>query len=146
MNKKITILLTSLLIFFNACEDADINSENSSLKKYEKKELTPIKEEDKSNSTNDLLKSMGFDFNEKKISIDFNKTDNFFHKIEIEMHGKVEKIERKIKNSEINLTKDIGIEFTKDKIGIDLNKTRNMLQGINSLIKDIVLDINNSMN
>lgn len=89
---------------------------------------------------------MGFDFNAEKVEIDINKTDQFFKQIEIEMHSKAKEIEQKIKNREINFSKDIGIEISDNKIGIDLNKTRNMLQGINSLIKDIVLDINHSTN
>ena len=136
MIKNSTLLFTSLLILFSACGESSINSEKELLKKEEKQKNLVPKEHEKPKTTDDLLKSMGFDF---------NKTSHFFEQIEIEMHGKAEEIEKKITNAEINFTKGIGIEFTDDKIGIDLNKTRNMLQEINILLKDIVLDINHSV-
>ncbi len=145
MIKNSTLLFTSLLIFFSACEESSINAEKERLKKEEKQELIPQKEQEKPKTANDLLKNMGFDFNGEKVNIDINKTNHFFEQMEIEMHGKAEEIERKITNADINFTKGIGIELTDDKIGIDLNKTRNMLQEINSLVKDIVLDINHTI-
>ena len=146
MTKKTTLLFTSLLILFSACGESSISSEKEPLQKEEKQEKLIPKEQEKPKATDNLLKSMGFDFNGEKVLIDINKTSHFFEQIEIEMHGKAEEIERKITNAEINFTKGIGIELTGEKIGIDLNKTRNMLQEINSLIKDIVLDINNTTN
>jgi len=145
MIKNSTLLFTSLLIFFSACGESSINSEKELLQKEKKLEETPKKEQAKPKASNDLLKNMGFDFNGEKVLIDINKTSHFFEKMEIEMHGKAEEIERKITNAEINFTNGIGIELTDDKIGIDLNKTRNMLQEINILVKDIVLDINHTI-
>ena len=142
MIKKSILLFTSLLILFSACEESSINSKKEFVKKQEN--LVP-KEHEKPKTTEDILKKMGLDFNEEKVVIDMNKTNHFFEQIEIEMHGKAEEIERKVNNAEINFTKGIGIELTDDKIGIDLNKTRNMLQEINSLVKDIVLDINHTI-
>jgi len=146
MIKKSTLLFTSLLILFSACGDSNINSEKEPLENEEKLEKLLPKKPEKAKTADDLLKNMGFDFNGEKVLIDINKTSHFFEQIEIEMHGKAEEIERRITNAEINFTKGIGVELTGDKIGIDLNKTRNMLQEINSLIKDIVLDINNTTN
>jgi len=142
MIKKSTLIFTSLLILFSACEDSRIESEKKPLGKEET--LIP-KEAKKPKTTDDLLKNMGFDFSDEKVLIDINKTNHFFEELEIEMNGKKKEIEKKITNAEINFTKGIGIEVTGDKIGIDLNKTRNMLQDINSLVKDIVLDINHSI-
>jgi len=141
--KKTTLLFTSLLILFLGCEE---NLTESEKKSFEKENLIEKKEPKSHRSSTDLLKDMGFDFNQQKVEIDINKTDNFFKKIEIEMHSKAEEIERKIENAEIDFKKNIGIEISENKIGIDLNKTRNMLQDINSLIKDIVLDINTTTN
>jgi len=142
MIKKSTIVFTSLLILFSACGDSEKEHDKKPL---EKEEILLEKEAKKPKTTDDLLKNMGFDFDEKKVLIDINKTSHFFEQLEIEMHGKAKEIERKITNAEINFTKGIGIEVTGDKIGIDLNKTRNMLQEINILVKDIVLDINHSI-
>ena len=141
MNKKSILLFSSLLIFFTACGDTSIDS----IKEEKKKENLTPQEPEKEKSSNNLLKEMGFDLSEKKVAIDINKTNHFFEQLEIEMHGKVDEIERKIDNAEINFTKGIGIEITEDKIDIDLNKTRNMLQEINLLMKDIFLDTNHTI-
>ena len=142
MNKKSILLFTSLLIFFTACEEGAISSQKEALEK-EKTELKT--EPTKANEADDLLKKLGFDLSEEKVLIDINKTSHFFEQLEIEMHGKVDEIEKKIDNAEINFTKGIGIEITGNKIGIDLNKTRNMLQEINILMKDILLDGNHTI-
>ena len=146
MNQKMILLFTSLLIFFTACGDEAINSEIKEFKGDKNAEVLTPKEPDEYKGVDDLLKKMGLDLSEKKIAIDINKTNNFFEQLEIEMHGKVEKIEKQIENAEINFTKGIGIEITEDKIGIDLNKTRNMLQEINILMKNIILDTNHTIN
>jgi hypothetical protein len=145
MIQKSTLLFTSLLILFSACGENAIESEKKPFEELSKEGKIVQKEDKTAKTTDDLLKNMGFDFNGEKVLIDMNKTSHFFEKIEIEMHGKAQEIERKITNAEINFTKGIGIELTDDKIGIDLNKTRNMLQEINILVKDIVLDINNTI-
>ena len=146
MNRNLILLFTSLLIFFTACENELINSKTETIENNKKVEALTPKETLKAKTPNDLLKEMGLDLSESKISIDINKTNNFFEQLEIEMHGKVKKIEKQIENAEINFTKNIGIEVSKDKIGIDLNKTRNMLQEINILMKDILLDVNHTVN
>ena len=91
-----------------------------------------------------LLEALGFDVQNQKISIDINKTTNFFKRMEIEMHGKADEIQSKIKQADINLSRDIGISFDSEKIGIDLNKTKNMFQEINILLKEVLLDKNSS--
>jgi len=141
MNRNLILLFTSLLIFFTACGDIAIESNNKEIKEEKKVEIPTDKEFEVSS---DLLKNMGFDLREESLSIDINKTNNFFKQLEIEMHGKVDEIERKIENAEINFTKGIGVEISENKIGIDLNKTRNMLQEINIFMKDILLDDNNT--
>jgi len=145
MNKKYILLFTSLLIFFTACENEDVDSKKELIAEEKKVEALTPKEAKKPTTPNDLLKEMGFDLSEKRVAIDINKTSHFFEQLEIEMHGKADEIERKIENAEINFTKGIGIEVSKDKIGIDLNKTRNMLQEINILMKDILLDGNHTI-
>jgi hypothetical protein len=145
MNKNLILLFTSLLIFFTACSDDAVDSKSEELQGEKKVESLTPKEATKPKGANDLLKDMGFDLGETKVAIDINKTSHFFEQLEIEMHGKVDEIERKIENAEINFTKGIGIEVTKDKIDIDLNKTRNMLQEINILMKDILLDGNHTI-
>ena len=94
----------------------------------------------------DLLKELGFDLENEKISIDINKTTNFFKKMEIEMHGKADEIQHKIERADINFTRDIGIVFSDEKVEIDLNKTKNMFQQLNILMKELLVDKNSSKN
>ena len=146
--KATKLLLISLLLLMYGCGDNEASKEVTHSIENDKEKLRPTTpvEPTKAKTAHDLLKDMGFDFNGEKVSIDMNKTTNFFEKMEIEMHGRAEEIERKIEQADINFTKGVGIDITENRIGIDLNQTRNMLQQLNSLVKDIVLDINNTMN
>jgi len=92
----------------------------------------------------DLLKELGLNIENEKISFDINKTTDFFKKMEIEMHGKADKIQSKIERADINFTRDIGINFSNEKVEIDLNKTKKMFQQINILMKEVLLDGNSS--
>ena len=94
--------------------------------------------------TKDLLRELGLDIQNQKISFDINKTTNFMKQMEIEMHGKADEIQHKIEKADINFTRDIGINFTDEKLEIDFNKTRNMFQQINILMKEVLLDKNSS--
>jgi len=139
MIRKTTLLFISLLTFMTGCGETIDSAPVEKEKKEEKQHPQETK------TANDLLKSMGLDFNQEKIVIDMNKTSHFFEQIEIEMHGKAVEIERKIEHAEINFSKGIGIDIREDKIALDLNQTRNMLQQINILVKEIVLDMNSSL-
>jgi len=135
--KKILFLV--LLFALVACDDKkeSINSNNKMDKEAEKISKPNIKNEEK-----DILNQLGFNIEGEKITIDINKTAEFMQKMEIEMHGKADEIERKIEHADINFTKGFGIELDGDKVAIDLNKTKDMLQQINILMKDILLDKN----
>ena len=151
MRKKSTLILSTILILLTACGEEKVDV--PLVEKHEKKQPiveTPpqpkiLNEILKPQTSNDLLKQLGFDFNGEKVVIDINKTSNFLKKVEIEMHGKLKEIENKIDHAQIDITKGIGIELSNEKVAIDLNKTRNMLQQINTLMKDIVLDINSTV-
>ncbi len=94
--------------------------------------------------TKELLSELGLDIKNQRISLDFNKTTNFFKKMEIEMHGKADEIQHKIQRADINFTRDIGIDFRGEILEIDLNKTKKMFQEINILMKEVLLDKNSS--
>jgi hypothetical protein len=145
MNQNLMLLFTSLLILFTGCENELAIFKTQKVEEEKKVDSLISKEHEKPKTSNDLLKEMGFDLSEERVAVDINKTSHFFEQLEIEMHGKINEIEKKIENAEINFTKGIGIEVTDNKIGVDLNKTRNMLQEINILMKDILLDSNHTI-
>jgi len=139
------IILGSLLFLFISC-DKPHNNTTSTVSVEESQISNNIKEKSNSNSKEkDLLKDLGFSINGEKVTIDINQTANFLKKIEIEMHGKADEIERKIEKQDINFTRDFGVEVDETHVAIDLNKTRNMLQQINILMKDILLDGNTTL-
>ena len=139
MKKELFLLI---LLLFTACEQRT-ESSNQLSTTNEKKELT--KKEISEVKQDKFLKELGFEVNGEKVTIDMNKTTEFMKQIEIEMHSRADEIEHKIEKADINFTKGLGIEIGDDRVDIDLNKTRNMLQQINILMKDILLDVNGTI-
>jgi len=129
---KITRLLILFSLFYVGCGENNLmqNEENMSSQTAQK----------------DLLKELGIELENKKVTIDFNKTSNFMKKMEIEMHGKADEIQHKIEKADINFSRDMGINISDEKFEIDLNKTKNMFQQINILMKEVLLEENSSKN
>jgi len=127
---KKPILLLILLLLFTACDNRV-------------EENTSFSESLPTNQKNvDILKQFGLEMNGERITIDVNKTADFMKKMEIEMHGRADEIERKIDAADINFSKSFGINLEEGKIELDLNKTKDMLQQLNNLMKDVFLDAN----
>jgi hypothetical protein len=99
-----------------------------------------------SNQQNEILEKLGINIEEKRISLDINKTAEFIKKMEIEMHGRADEIQHKIEKADINFTRDMGLVLSDEKVEIDLNKTKKMFQEINILMKEVLLDTNSSKN
>jgi len=145
--KRINILMLMSLITFStlflvSCdqkEETTVKEESVVVEKVEPIEANISKKE-----RGDLLHQLGFDFKDEKITIDLNKSTNFFMQLEAEMEKKAKEIETKIANSELNMSENMGIELEGDQIGIDLNKSKNMFNQINILMKDIFLDTNST--
>ncbi|NEW60624.1 hypothetical protein GSY74_04950 [Sulfurovum sp. bin170] len=93
-----------------------------------------------------VLQEMGFNFENEKIIIDFNKTNNFFLNMEKKLDEKAKEIEKKIQSADINVTRDVGVVITDEKLSIDLNSTKNLLNDISELFEEIILDINRTIN
>jgi hypothetical protein len=87
-----------------------------------------------------IFNEMGFNFKDNKLTIDINKSNQFFHNMENKLEQKTLEIEQKIKNSDINFSKGMGVNVTDERINIDLNETKKMLQQMNILMKEIFLD------
>lgn len=128
----------TLLVYLGCGES--MNMESDSELNVTKKDAQKIEQQ------KDLLKELGFEIEEKKVTIDFNKTANFMKKMEIEMHGKADEIQHKIEKADINFSRDMGINISDDKFEIDLNKTKNMFHQIDILMKEVLLEGNSSKN
>ncbi|CAA6807484.1 MAG: Unknown protein [uncultured Sulfurovum sp.] len=135
---KLIVLVFPLL--YIGCGESENNHHETSVESSPTNEVAVSKE----SKEQLLLKELGFDFQNQKISIDINKTTNFLKKMEIEMHGKADEIQHKIEKADINFTRDIGLMLEGEKVSIDLNKTKKMFQEINILMKEVLLDKNSS--
>jgi len=138
---KKSILLIALLLLMTACDNrVESNSETSVEKKTSSLEVLPTNQ-----NQVDILKQLGLEMNGERITIDVNKTADFMKKMEIEMHGRADEIERKIDAADINFSKGFGINVEEGKLELDLNKTKEMLQQLNNLMKDVLLDANRTV-
>jgi hypothetical protein len=138
--KMITMVALFFPLLYIGCGESEQNNAESMKNQKNNSEINSSNRVD----AKDILGQLGIDIKNQKISIDFNKTTEFFQKMEIEMHGKADELQHKIEKADINFTRDIGIDFTGEKVEIDLNKTKKMFQQINILMKEVLLDKNSS--
>ena len=140
--KHSLILSLLALIFYVGCSESVEQKPLSQISKKVNSELNVSKKI----TQKDLLKELGINLENEKISIDFNRTTNFIKQMEIEMHGKADEIQHKIQKADINFSRDIGINISDEKFELDLNKTKKMFQQLNILMKEVLLDKNSSNN
>lgn len=107
-------------------------------------EVQPQKNVTELDESNEILKKLGVNIEDTRISLDINKTADFLKQMEIEMHGRADEIQHKIEKADINFTRDIGIVLSNEKVEIDLNQTKKMFQEINILMKEVLLETNRS--
>ncbi|RLA70161.1 MAG: hypothetical protein DRG09_03910 [Epsilonproteobacteria bacterium] len=89
---------------------------------------TPIKEEKHSlEHKNAQLNQMGIHMENDSITIDTNKTKEFFNDLSKKLDVQMKKISADLEKGIID-TKEAGVEINEKHIHIDLNKTQNMLE------------------
>jgi len=141
MIKKSSILpIFGAFLIFLGCSNSNENSLNENNKtKLIKTDTIKAKKEQNSTLEESFLNEMGFNFKNQKIIIDLNKTKSFFSKIRNNIEKKVKEIE------DINLSRESGVFLTEKKLDIDLNSTKNLLKNISGLFKNIISDINKTI-
>lgn len=88
----------------------------------------PTKEEkDSLDHKNAQLNQMGIHMEKDSISIDTNKTKEFFNDLSKKLDVQMKKISDDLEKGMID-TKEAGVEINEKHIHIDLNKTQNMLE------------------
>jgi len=130
--KMTTILFLFLTILLTGCGES------------EQIEVQPQKNVTELDESNEILKKLGVNIEDTRISLDINKTADFLKQMEIEMHGRADEIQHKIEKADINFTRDMGIVLSNEKVEIDLNQTKKMFQEINILMKEVLLETNRS--
>lgn len=138
MRKKIYLfsILSSLLIF-TSCDDnmsliIEQNISTSTQSESNKSEKSSLNKKT-------VFQEMGIEFNNDKLIIDINKTDNFFKTLDKRFE---KKLEQEIDKMDINISRDLGINIEEDEIKIDMNKTKNMLDNISHIFEALLFESN----
>lgn len=104
------------------------NQELPEAKLQQTQTSTPTKEEkDSLEHKNAQLNQMGIHMEKDSITIDTNKTKEFFNDLSKKMDLQMKKISEDLEKGIIE-AKESGVEINEQHIHIDLNKTQNMLE------------------
>ena len=133
------LIMLTLLLSFAGCEDKEqFAKEQAShdaqiaqqaraelLAELEAEKALKQKESQEKNETK--LSKMGVHMDDGIITIDTNKTKDFFRDLNQKMAVHIKKISDDLEKGIIE-TKEAGVEMNEQHIHIDLNKTQNLLQ------------------
>lgn len=124
-------LVVSLLILlsFTGCEDKEKQAQHDAqvAQKARAELLAELEAQKKQQETKDAkLNKMGIHVDNGTITIDTNKTKNFFHALGKRMDAQMNKMAEELERGIIE-HKEAGVEITEQHIHIDLNKTRDLL-------------------
>ncbi len=118
-----------LLLSFTGCEDKERQAKHDAkiaqqaraelLAELEAKKDLPDKNASK-------LNKMGINMEDGTITIDTNKTKDFFRDVNKKMSEQMKKLSDDLEKGIVE-TKEAGIEINEQHIHIDLNKTQNLL-------------------
>ncbi len=118
-----------LLLSFTGCEDKEQQAKHDAkiaqqaraelLAELEAKKDLPDKNASK-------LNKMGINMEDGTITIDTNKTKDFFRDVNKKMSEQMKKLSDDLEKGIVE-TKEAGIEINEQHIHIDLNKTQNLL-------------------
>jgi len=145
MRKKIYLFfILSSLLMLTSCDDSmsiivkkNISEQNISTST--KRESNKSKKSSLSLNKKSIFQEMGIEFNNNKLIIDINKTDNFFKTLDKRFE---KKIEQEVDKIDINISRDLGINIEEDEIKIDMNKTKNMLDNISHIFEALLFESN----
>lgn len=105
---------------------AEVIAEYEAQKAEEKEKLA--QEEAKAEDTkHNKLHQVGIDMNEGTLTIDTNKTKNFFNTLTEKMDIQMKKISHDLEKGIVE-AKELGVEINEEHIHIDLNKTQDLLE------------------
>jgi len=111
-------------------QQIEINAQIYKIKEQAKAlEIVKIQKEleAKEKAKNDKLSKFGINIKNETISIDTNKTKDFFDTVSKSLEAKIKTLTTNIEKGIID-TKENGIDINKQHINIDLNKTKSFLE------------------
>lgn len=129
------LLITLMILFsFTGCEDKEHLAKEQAMhdakiaQQAREELLAELKAEQEAKEKEDTkLHHMGIHIDNGTITIDTNKTKDFFYDLNTKMAAQIKKISDDMKEGIVD-AKEAGIEVNEEHIHIDLNKTQNVLQ------------------
>jgi len=124
---------------------AEIKVKNEALNKARleakmaKEQLLKQEKEKKESIQNNKLSKIGITIDKQKITLDTNKTKEFFRKISQTFSNKVKKITQDLEKGILD-EKCAGVNIDKTHVNIDFNKTKNFLDTWGQKMRGFVKD------
>ncbi len=118
-----------LLLSFTGCEDKEQQAKHDAKIAQQAREtlLAEIKaKKDLQDKNTSKLNNMGINMEDGTITIDTNKTKDFFRDLNKKMGEQMKKLSDDLEKGVVE-TKEAGIEINEQHIHIDLNKTQELL-------------------
>lgn len=122
-----------LLLSFTGCQDkekeakAQAQHDAQIAKTVRAEVLAEVAKEKQEATKNEKFNKVGININNGTITIDTNKTKDFFKQFSKNMEVKMKKISDDLQQGIVE-TKEAGIDINNEHIHIDLNKTKNLLE------------------
>ncbi len=118
-----------LLLSFTGCEDKEQQAKHDAKIAQQAREtlLAELKaKKDLQDKNTSKLNNMGINMEDGTITIDTNKTKDFFRDLNKKMGEQMKKLSDDLEKGVVE-TKEAGIEINEQHIHIDLNKTQELL-------------------
>ena len=146
---KHLLITISVLFLLTACQDKENDAKKQAA--HDAKIVAEAKAEVHAEyeakqkaleSKKSKLNQIGVGMHNGTITIDTNKTKNFFNTLGKQMEGKVKEITDNLKKGVID-AKEEGIQMNNEHISIDLNKTKNFLESWGKKIQVFTKELDN---
>lgn len=133
MLMRYVLMSLILLLFFTGCEDKEQQAvqqakHDAQIAQQARAELLAELEakKDIQDKNTSKLNNMGITVEDGTITIDTNKTKDFFRELNQKMGEQMKKLSEDLEKGVVE-TKEAGVEINEQHIHIDLNKTRDLL-------------------
>jgi hypothetical protein len=127
-----TLAIVSSILFFTACQDSKESQAKHDARVAQEareqllKEQAEAKKEQEKREKSSKFSQMGIASKDGKVTIDTNKTKQYFKNLAHIMKSKMDKMSHDLEKGIVK-NKEAGIEVDESHINIDLNKTKHFL-------------------
>lgn len=147
------LLITLMILFsFTGCEDKEQlakeqASHDAEIAQQARAELLAELEAKKDAKEKEATKlnNMGIRMDDGTVTIDTNKTKEFFNDLNTKMAAQINKVSEDMEKGIVDI-KEAGIEINEEHIHIDLNKTQNLFEDLAQKIQIFVEEFDTATN